>query len=500
MAFFQKINIANISVFLILILTVSLLCENIYSAEDSIPSLPSGLEAGSDKTKSNDSLPALPKGLGSSDNMPALPSGLGIENSTSKAGGRQGQDQKSLREKLPFDLTGFWEVRYGVRTQSDQYEKNESLNESRLQLQLDKSWNKISLRLTGDLVYDAIPDNNEIDFETGQGWVDLRDAYVFLRPVSFMDIKLGRQILTWGTGDMLFINDLFPKDWNSFFIGRDEEYLKAPSDAAKASFFNRLANLDVVYVPEFDADRFIDGSRISYYNSVLISRAGRNAVSNPIYPHDLISENELSARLYKNIGGYEFAAYLYDGYWKSPGGMDALTSRPTFPKLNVYGASVRGQFGKGIANMEFGYYDSNTDIDGKNPLINNNQVRFLAGYEQEVAKDFTAGLQYYCEYMVHHDQYQSNLPSMSPESDRNRQVVTLRLTKLLMDQNLKLSLFTYYSPTDKDMYFRPNINYKVNDYWTAEVGGNIFWGAEKYTFFSQFEKNSNVFASLRYGF
>ncbi len=62
-------------------------------------------------------------------------------------------------------------------------------------------------------------------------------------------ITLGRQILTWGTGDLVFINDLFPKDWVSFFIGRDVEYLKAPSDALKVSAFSSWANLDLVYTP-----------------------------------------------------------------------------------------------------------------------------------------------------------------------------------------------------------------------------------------------------------
>ncbi|MFW6031595.1 MAG: hypothetical protein ACOC9T_03300, partial [Myxococcota bacterium] len=32
-----------------------------------------------------------------------------------------------------------------------------------------------------------------------------------------------------GTGDLVFLNDLFPKDWRSFLLGRDLDYLKAPS-------------------------------------------------------------------------------------------------------------------------------------------------------------------------------------------------------------------------------------------------------------------------------
>ncbi len=48
-----------------------------------------------------------------------------------------------------------------------------------------------------------------------------------------VNLKIGRQVFTWGTGDYLFINDLFPKDYESFYIGRDDEYLKRPSEAVK---------------------------------------------------------------------------------------------------------------------------------------------------------------------------------------------------------------------------------------------------------------------------
>ena len=32
------------------------------------------------------------------------------------------------------------------------------------------------------------------------------------------------------------------------------------------------------------------------------------------------------------------------------------------------------------------------------------------------------------------------------------------------------------------------------------MGGNIFVGADDHTFFGQFERNNNLYASVRYGF
>ena len=402
------------------------------------------------------------------------------------------EGSKPFWESLPFDLHGFWEFRGGLRTQQDTYQsKDATLGETRLQVELSKTLDWGQFRVKTDFLYDGVLE--EVD-------VDLREASVLLTPFEFMDLKVGRQILTWGTGDLLFINDLFPKDWNSFFIGRATPYLKAPSDAVKASFFTDLVNLDIVYSPRFDPDRFIDGRRISYWNSTLGRLAGRDAVVRTEKRDHWFDDYELAWRFSKNIEGYGLAAYGYWGFWKSPAGLDAVTGRATFPELSVYGASLRGAFLKGIGNIEFGYYDSRKDRNGDNPFVRNSELRVLAGYEQEVARDFTVGVQYYLEHIMDYGDYKRTLPSGSKARDEDRHVITLRLTKLLMNQNLELSLFVYYSPSDSDAYLRPRVHYKINDNWSTEVGANIFLGEDKHTFFGQFENNSNIYFGLRRSF
>jgi hypothetical protein len=321
-----------------------------------------------------------------------------------------------------------------------------------------------------------------------------------MRPTDTMDVKLGRQVLTWGTGDLIFINDLFPKDWQSFFIGRDTEYLKAPSDAVKVSFFMDWANLDVAYTPEFDSDRFISGERLSYWNPVLGGRAGEDDTLSVERRREFLEEDELALRLYRNIRNYELALYGYWGYWKSPGGFNDAMTAAVFPELYVYGASVRGTVGKGIGNAEIGYYDSVDDRSGDDFLINNSELRYLVGYTQEIGRDFTAAVQYYIEQILDYGDYEDNQPAGMPIRDEFRHLTTLRLTKLLMNQNLSLSLFTYYCPSDEDVYLRPIANYKASDHLTVEVGSNVFFGDEAHTFFGQFEDNTNAYLAVRYSF
>ncbi len=474
------------------------------------PALPAGLAEGDEAEAGQ---PAQPGGL---DQGPVLPAGLAGEKEPAMPGGLQdaGQDTVSPRNApggfeaaggLPAGagFAGFWELRGGLRLQPDPHEKSASIGEARLQLEVEPSLGAATFKITADFIYDPVLDRPSIQLEAGQGWFDLREANLSLSPLTFMDLKLGRQILTWGTGDFMFINDLFPKDWQAFFIGRDENYLKAPSDAVKISLYAPVANLDVVFSPRFDPDRFIRGTRISYFNPGLGELAGRDAVIDADLPETWMEDAEWAARVSRNIQAYELAVYGYWGYWKSPGGVEPATGKAIFPRLSVYGASVRGPLGRGIGNLEFGVYDSREDRSGYDPWKNNSEFRFLAGYETDwprIARDLTLGFQYYVEWLADYDAYRRSLPAALPARDEVRHVVTARLVKLLMNQNLALSLFAFYSPSDADAYIRPRANYKIDDHWTAEVGGNLFAGSSKKTFFGQFRRNTNAYLAIRYGF
>lgn len=478
---------------------VLLMASSSYAEE---PPLPVGLGAPAEIQNSDE--PALPAGLGGSrlsSDEPVLPMGLEEASPVFEDDDFYAQEEIESDSSLPFDLSGFAEVRAGHRSMSSKIEKDASIGEARLQLQAEKYWNALNVRVTGDFLYDPIYDRYAIDLEKGEGFFDLREAFVNWRAADFMDVKAGRQILTWGTGDLAFLNDLFPKDYNSFFIGRDEEYLKAPSDALKIGLFSDLANLDLVYMPNFDANRYADGSRVSVYSPL----AGGIVGSSNAIPVDRrgkwFDEDEWAARMYRNFGAYEIALYGYYGYWKNPQGLDMTigTGRAMFPSLSVYGGSVRGPMYKGIANTEIAYYDSRSDRDGDNPFLPNDQFRFLAGYEQEIAKELTAGVQYNLERTLNYsDLKRTAMPGPRPED--NRHIITLRLTKQLLNQNLTLSLFNFYCISESDGYARPKINYKVNDEWTIEAGGNIFYGESRDTFFGQLEDNTNAYVSIRFSF
>jgi len=448
------------------------------------PALPPGLGAATGEGAG----PALPPGLGEDSAVaPALPPGL--EDSEAEAAETQSTPPATARR---LNLHGFWETQFGPRLQNDPaQDKSYTLGETRLQLESDHHWNWGDLEITADTYYDAVLDEAEFD---------LRQLRVTWSPLPNLDLRIGRQVLTWGTGDLLFINDLFPKDWQSFLSGRDVEYLKAPGDAIKVGWFTDLINAEFVYTPQFDHDRFITGERVSYWNPMFRRWAGAEQEVNYNAPSDWFTDDEFALRLYRNLGSYEIALYGYAGFWKSPGGQRIIPMQATFPRLRVFGASVRGNFLGGIGNAEIGYYDSYDDPDGEDAFINNSEFRLMLGYERELGKEFTGGFQYYLEHMMDYDAYRESQPFFIPARDEDRHLFSVRLTKLLMNQDLNLSLFAFYSPSDSDAYLRPKVAYKINDDWDVEAGMNLFFGRHNYTFFGQFENNSNIYASLRWSF
>ncbi|MDF1576855.1 MAG: hypothetical protein P1P81_00240 [Desulfobulbales bacterium] len=421
---------------------------------------------------------------------PALFSGLILLTPLMAFSGGLDDLQARLSDEYRTDLIGFIETRAGVRLRDDPSQKDASLGEVRLQMDLNSDLDFGILKLKTDLLGDLV---------TEEAIVELRELNLLFFPHDMIDVKAGRQVLTWGTGDLLFINDLFPKDWESFFIGRDVEYLKAPSDALKSSVFTDLFNFDLIYVPRFNGSEYIDGSRISYWNGVLGRTSGRDFIFVDDERNKAFEEDEVHARLNKNLGGLELDGYGYYGYWKTPEGVKLAGPKLFYPGLAVIGASARNSIWGGIGNLEIGYYDSFDDRKGADPLIRNSEIRFLAGFVRELARNFTGGFQYYLEYMQDYDEYESTADPATAK-DEYRHVTTVRLTRLLMNQTLTLSLFAYYSPSDEDGYLRPKFHYKVTDQLAVDGGINWFFGADDHTFFGQFEEATNIYVGVRWNY
>ncbi|MBI4686711.1 MAG: hypothetical protein HY756_02880 [Nitrospirae bacterium] len=389
-----------------------------------------------------------------------------------------------------ISIHGFMQGNYSFSTRANPDGGDFKWAEERVQLKLEANKEPFRLFLKTDTFYDHI--DEEAELELREGYVDFTS--------SKWDIRLGRQIITWGLGDLLFINDVFPKDYEAFFSGRPLEYLKKGIDGVKLGMYPSFASLELIVIPFFEPNNFPDPKRFWMYDPMptITNRDENEPVSN-------FDNTEFAIRAYRDIAGFDASLYYYRGFFRQPSMLPDSMLSPTritlfYPELSVYGASLQGRAMDGVLSLEAGYYDSRQDRGGADPITPNSQTRFLVGYQRQMMEDFTIGLQYYAEYILDYSEYERNLPSGFPKEKRLHDLVTIRLTQFLIHQTMRLSLFAFYSLSDGDYMLNPEIKYNFSDHLWGAVGGNVFGEGEAWSQFGQLDRNDNMYVQVRYEF
>ncbi|MEW6051792.1 MAG: DUF1302 family protein [Candidatus Zixiibacteriota bacterium] len=393
-------------------------------------------------------------------------------------------------------VDGFLQGLFGGRLDEKNPTATEyTASESRLQLRLEQVGDKNEFFGRMDFTYDAAD-------SAGMDW-ELREAYMKARLGNNFDLKVGRQILTWGTGDLIFINDVFAKDYRSFFVGRDDQYLKAPQNALRLEYYGGIGSISLVWTPRFEPNRLPTGRTLSYYNPFVGQIVGEGYYFDVPRPASKFENSEVAARYSRQVGGFNTAFYFYKGFYKNPLGAVMVDGQPmpVYPKVNIYGASMRGQILGGIAWVEGGYFDSRQDRDGDQPLMPNSSATWLTGFERQIATNLTVNAQWQGDLMMEYDKYKVGQEFMGGYvRDELYHLLTTRITKLLHSELVTLSAFVFYSPTDEDMYARLNAEYKYTDQVTFALGANIFDGNSPATSFGQFQRNDNLFFKVTYNY
>ena len=358
----------------------------------------------------------------------------------------------------------------------------------RLQLKLSVSEGSARAQVKVDFYHDAIARLNGID---------IREMFADYSIGKF-DFRLGRQVITWGLGDLVFINDLFPKDWKALFSGQPMEYLKVGVNGAKLTFSDSPVSAELAIVPFFQPDNLVTADRFFFLDPF-------KGVSNRTEdsPDANLENMELAFRTFGTLADYEISLYAYRGFGHMPSAYrDSLLAGVVYfyPELSAYGLSLQKAGYGSVLSLEYGYYDSRQDRSGTNPMIPNSFHKFLIGLQRQGRRDFTYSFQFYDEYMAQFDEYETSAPQGFAKQERFRTMLTARVTQLLKYQTWKLSLFTFYSPTDADYYLIPETQYKFSDRLWLTIGGNVFGGEKESTFFGQFNRNDNLYSILRYGF
>jgi hypothetical protein len=357
--------------------------------------------------------------------------------------------------------------------------------EERVHLQFDAAAGDWRLLAKGDAAYDHLGRGDQSE---------LREGY-FDYSGGDWDLRVGRQVVTWGYGDLVFVNDVFPKDHEALFAGRPLEYLKRGVNAMKLGAYPKFASFEFVLAPSFHASRTPDARRFHLYDP-MPTVTNRETVKP--------GQGDWGLRAYRDIAGWDVAVYLYRGHQRTPSMRPDNLSAPTkityfHPGLSVYGASASGRVGDGILNLELARYDSRQDRAGSDFAVPNSQTRLLVAWQTQLWEDFSLNLQYYAERMDDYAAYLAALPTGFPIEKRTSPTLGLRATQLLQHQTLRLSVYASRTPSNGDYFANPELRYSFSDHVLVALGANVFGGKPSGQF-GQLARDDNVYMLWRYEF
>jgi hypothetical protein len=391
-----------------------------------------------------------------------------------------------LAARAEVTLSGFLQQNTAVNTVAANPDgRHYKWLEERAQIRLDATGGAWRLLAKGDFAYDHLGRRDQSE---------LREGYVDYTADSW-DMRIGRQVITWGLGDLVFVNDVFPKDHEALFAGRPLEYLKRGVDAVKLGAYPEFASFELVLAPNFRESRIPDARRFWLYDPM-------PAVTN----RDTVKpgQGDAGLRMYRDIAGYDAALYLYRGFQRTPSMRPDSMTAPTritffYPRLSVYGASLSGRAGKGVISLEAAYYDSRQDGSGRDFTVPNSQARLLVGYQIQPVEDLSLGVQYYAELMHDYAAYLAAQPAGFPVERQWNHTLTLRATRMLMHQTLRLSLYASYNASNRDYFINPELRYSFTDRIWGAVGANVF-GGKPWGQFGQLSRDDNMYLQVRYEF
>ena len=154
-------------------------------------------------------------------------------------------------------LHGFLQGNYSVDTAESNPDGGDfKWAEERVQLRLDAAKEPFRLFIKTDAFYDHIDEKAQIE---------LREGYIDYIEKKW-DLRAGRQIITWGLGDLIFINDVFPKDYEAFFSGRPMEYMKKGVDGVKIGYYPSFASFELITIPIFEPNNYPNAKRFYMFD------------------------------------------------------------------------------------------------------------------------------------------------------------------------------------------------------------------------------------------
>ncbi|MCX8093698.1 MAG: hypothetical protein N3E50_05975 [Candidatus Goldbacteria bacterium] len=377
-----------------------------------------------------------------------------------------------------------------------------SLIESRLKLELLSTLSQeIAFKSRVYTVYSP-KIYNEIKFNLQEAYIDYY--------TEIMDIRIGRQIISWGKADELNPTDILnPEDISNIFEEKSIRKIGVFGIKLDLKLFDSV--ITGIYIPDIQFHKLPEAHSTWDFFSIGLKKMGLITLPSILYPENSLDNSEWAIKISKTIENFDFTlsfADVIDNLFSIK--MKIIPPGIPTPDYLYYNRTqmIAADFAASL--FEFGVwaevaYFITKDKDGTDPFMKNPYFQYVIGMDYTLPFDIKINIQYFREDVTCvNDDKEKELEkkSFSPTglSIPVKQVGSLRLGKNFGEANANsLEIFCIYDIEEKGVMMGPRILISPTDAFKVETGAFVFDGQEN-SIFNMFNLNDEVYVKATYSF
>lgn len=354
-------------------------------------------------------------------------------------------------------------------------------------------WLKSAPRLASDasLFMEGWIMNQDL-FHSEETKGEIREGYLELN-YGRLGIRAGKQIIQWGRADSINPTDnLTP--WNYTLPFTEDNELRSGVPSFKANYYYHRITFTGICIPLFEPNKFPLPEEFHVANEK---------------PSSNLSKSEYALKIDSTSNFFDWSLSYFEGFDPMPdlGLNEGITL--TYPKIKVFGGDFAATLDKFGIRGEAAYFFTG-DENGDNPQKKNPYLLYVLGADRNLTEDLYLNLQFIqrivADYKNPFDIQDPVLKGIAVKGaiinsqlDRVTDMVSFKLSYKMLYETLKTELSAVYNITRRDYLVKPKLIYTFTDQWIGTLGADIYRGKED-SLFGMFEKNTAVFAEVKYGF
>lgn len=365
-------------------------------------------------------------------------------------------------DSLSVGVKGFVDTYHALRTDAP---NDWMSSRSRVRGEVTIERNHIGAFISANLVHNAI-------LKDRSGF-QLREAYAYYSN-NHWDVRVGRQIITWGVADALRLTDIIsPMDYTEF-LAQDYDDIRIPEGGLRLRYSHEKWSLEAIAIPvnayfELPTDEENPWS------------VGPIAIDSE--PKHRLYNMEYGGRLSFFLSGIDFSLSALHTWNKQPALYNGLGE---YRRMTMLGADVSIPIGQFVVRGEAAeYLDEAQSGTGSGQVPRASSTNILAAIDWYPGSDWTLSAQYAHKYVALGEH-------------RNTGLATFRISKELFHNTLALQSFAYIDVTNGGIYNRFSADYALNDQLHAIVGYDFFHADNG--MFNVYRHNSELWLKAKYSF